>query len=104
MKSCEISFGHAALHSYWFVQLPKPRPSIVLTIARTRLSRSGWPWGSRPRWETFAATKSIALEFLQAATHAPHPMHCAASMARSATSFGTGTELASGADPVRDVM
>ena len=36
----------------------------------------GWPCGSRPRCETFAATNSIALEFLQAATHAPQPMHC----------------------------
>ena len=25
-----------------------------------------------PSWDTFAATKSIALAFLQAATHAPH--------------------------------
>src|ERR1039457_7094561 len=47
---------------------------------------------------------AVALAFLHAATHAPHPMHWAASMASSATSFGTGTELASGAEPVRAVM
>ena len=38
----------------------------------------------------FAAAKSIADAFGQAATHAPHPMHAAASMARSAWCFGIG--------------
>ncbi len=38
--------------------------------------------------------------FGQAATQAPHPMHAAASNARSALRFWTGTEWASGADPV----
>src|SRR5271166_869164 len=99
MKSWEISLGQAALHSYWFVHPPNPSPSIVLTIASTRLWRSGCPWGRSPRWDTLAATKSIALEFLHAATQAPHPMHWAASIARSATSLGTGAELASGAEP-----
>jgi hypothetical protein len=33
------------------------------------------PCGSSARWETFAATKSIAAAFGQAATHAPQPMH-----------------------------
>ena len=51
-----------------------------------------------------AATKSMALEFLQAATQAPQPMHAAASIARSASAFGTGIELASGAAPVRTLM
>ncbi len=41
MKSWLMSFGHAALHSYWLVQLPKTRSSAVLTIASTRRSRSG---------------------------------------------------------------
>jgi len=54
--------------------------------------------------ETFAATKSIALAFLQAATQAPQPMHCAASMARSASSLGTGIALASGTPPVEVEM
>ncbi len=57
-----------------------------------------------PRCEILAATKSIADEFGQAATHAPHPMHAAASIDRSASAFPIGNELASGADPVRAVM
>ena len=44
--------------------------------------------------------KSAAEAFLQAATQAPQPMHCAASIAVSATSLATGMALASGADPV----
>src|SRR6266478_7390900 len=40
----------------------------------------------------------------QAATQAPHPMHAAASIARSASRLGTRSELASGALPVRAVM
>ena len=48
-----------------------------------------------------SATNNIAEAFLQAATQAPQPMHCAASMARSAAGFGTGKALASGALPVR---
>ena len=44
--------------------------------------------------------KSIAEAFGQAATQAPQPMHAAASKARSALRFSTGTEWASGAEPV----
>src|SRR3989338_6517274 len=36
----------------------------------------------------------------QAATHAPQPIHCAASKAKSEFFLGTRTEWASGADPV----
>ena len=46
--------------------------------------------------------KSMAEAFGQAATHAPQPMHAAASIARSAFSFGIGIALASGAPPVVD--
>ena len=38
--------------------------------------------------------------FGQAATHAPQPMHAAASIARSASAFPTGIALPSGAPPV----
>src|SRR3989454_612008 len=84
MKSIEISLGHAAMHSPWLVHAPNPSASICATMFTTRLERSGWPWGRRPRCEAFAATNSIAEALGQAATHAPHPMHAAASIARSA--------------------
>ena len=71
------------------------------TIFRTRLLRSGCPWGKKARCETFAAVKSMADAFGQAAAQAPQPMQAAASMARSAWGFGTGIEFASGADPAR---
>ncbi len=83
---------------------PKPSASIVSTIAVTRRSFSGWPCGNRLRWETLAETNNMAEAFLQAATHAPQPMQAAASIASSAASFGTGTALASGADPVGAVI
>jgi len=51
-----------------------------------------------------AATKRLADAFGQAATHAPQPMHAAASIARSASALGTGSVLASAALPVRAVM
>ena len=70
----------------------------------TRVARSGWPWGRSPRCDTLAATNSIAEALGQAATQAPHPMHAAASIARSASRFGTSVEFASGALPVRAVM
>ena len=65
-----ISAGQTAEHSYWLVQLPKPSESIARTMLKVRLSRSALPCGNRLRWETFAATKSIALAFLQEATQA----------------------------------
>ena len=70
--------------------------SICWTMFNTRRCFSGWPWGNTLRWVTFAATNSMADAFGHAATHAPHPMHCAASMAQSALSFGTGVACASG--------
>ena len=48
-----------------------------------------------------APVKSMAEAFGQAATQAPQPMQAAASMASSASGFGTGMALASGALPVR---
>ena len=54
--------------------------------------------------ESFAAMNSIAEPFGHAATHAPQPMHAAASIARSACSFGTVTSFASGAEPLFAVM
>ena len=48
-----------------------------------------------------APTKSTADPFGHAATQAPQPMHSAASMASSASSFGTRIPLDSGALPVR---
>ena len=47
---------------------------------------------------------SIAEPFGHAATQAPQPMQAAASNAASASSFGTGIELASGAVPVGALM
>ena len=63
-------------------------------------SRSGWPCGSNPRCAIFAPVNSAAEAFGHAATHAPQPMQAAASMARSASSFGTRIALPSGALPV----
>src|SRR5206468_3596493 len=82
--------------------LPKPSASITCTIFRTRVTRSGFPWGIRDRCETFAAVKSMADAFGHAAAHAPQPMHAAASMERSASCFGIGIEFASGAEPARE--
>ena len=73
-------------------------------MPRTRRSASGLPWGRSPRWVTLALTKSMAEPFGQAAAQAPQPMQAAASMALSAMVFEIGTELASGADPLRSLM
>src|SRR5207253_1557631 len=53
------------------------------------------------RWETLAAVNNIAEAFGHAAAQAPHPMHAAASIERSASCFGIGIEFASGAEPAR---
>ena len=45
--------------------------------------------------ETLAATNSIAEEFLQVATQAPHPIQAAASKAKSAFILGIGNAFAS---------
>ena len=68
-------------------------------MATTRAVRSGWPCGSSERWVTFAEVKSAADAFLQAATHAPHPMHAAESIALSDAVFGTRIALPSCAPP-----
>ena len=99
MKSIEISLGHAAWHSPWFVQLPK-NSSMVSTMFSVRLHRSAWPWGNRFRCWILAAVNRLAALFGHAATHAPQPMQAAASIAASAASFGTGVMFASGAEPV----
>src|SRR5688572_22749693 len=103
MLSIEISFGHAASHSPWFVHDPK-YSSIFSTIASARLYRSAWPCGSRLRCEIFAAVNRFAAPLGHAATQAPQPMHSAASIAASATGLGIGIRLASGAPPVGAVM
>src|SRR5262249_43811471 len=74
--------------------------SICATIFNTRRSSSTLPCGRRLRCETLAPTYNIAEAFLHAATHAPQPMHEAASKARSASCFGIGIALPSGAPPV----
>ena len=48
--------------------------------------------------------KSMAAAFGHAATHAPHPMHAAASNAVSAASLGTRMAAASGPLPVGALM
>ena len=103
MKSMLISLGQAASHSRWLVQEPK-YSSITSTIASVRRERSGWPWGNRFRWASLAAVKSWPAPFGHAATQAPQPMQAAASIARSAFSFGTAIRFASGAEPVGAVM
>src|SRR6056297_129755 len=103
MLSIEISFGHAAWHSPWLVHDPK-YSSILSTIASARLKRSAWPCGSRLRWASLAEVNKLAAPFGHAATHAPQPMHAAASIDASATGFGIGIRLASGAPPVGAVM
>ena len=80
-----------------------PHPSLA-TICSTRRVAFRLPCGSKARCETFAEVNNIADAFGHAATHAPQPMHAAASIARSASCFGTGIEFASGADPVRAEM
>src|SRR5499427_9960225 len=99
MFEMEISFGQTASHSPSFEQLPNPSLSACAIIAVTRVTRSGCPCGSSASCEIFALMKRCAEAFLQAATHAPQPMHAAESIAVSATSFGMSTVLPSGAPP-----
>ena len=47
-----------------------------------------------------AATNSMAEAFLQAATHAPHPIHDAASIASFEIEVGRAISFASGIPPV----
>src|SRR5687768_6071328 len=94
-----ISFGHTASHSPSFEQLPNPSASWRSTILTTRVWRSTSPCGSRPRWLTFADVNSAADAFLHAATHAPHPMQAAESIAFSATALGMRIAFPSGGPP-----
>ena len=59
-----------------------------------RLLASTLPCGNNASCETFAATNSIAEEFLHVATQAPHPIHAAASIASSASGFAIGMAFA----------
>src|SRR5690606_36131819 len=95
MFSREIPFGHSTSQAPVLVQLPKPSASIWCTIFSTRSAASTFPCGSSANCETFADTKSMADAFLQLATQAPHPIHTAASNARSAACLGIGMVLAS---------
>ena len=51
--------------------------SICAVMSRTRLPRSGCPWGSKARWRTLALVNNAAAALGQAATQAPHPMQAA---------------------------
>ncbi len=62
------------------------------------------PCGKSARCAILAEVNSAAEAFGQAATQAPQPMQAAASKAESASGLGTGSELASGAVPVRTEM
>src|SRR5437763_114823 len=104
MVSMLISLGHTAAHSPMLVHEPNPSASIWPTTLSTRVSRSGWPWGSTLRWLTLAAVNNMAEALGQAATHAPQPMHAAASMELSATSLPMRMALASWAAPVGALM
>ena len=99
-----ISFGHSAEQAPVFVHEPKPSSSIVATMLVTLFFLSTFPWGSIERCETLAEVKSIAEEFLQAATHAPHPIQADDRKASSASSFFTGNVFASHAPPVSTDM
>ena len=96
----EILLGHSISQAPVLVQLPKPSSSILATIAFARRAASTFPCGNKASWDTLAATKSIAEEFLQVAAQAPQPMQAAASIASSALSLEIGIALASGTPPV----
>src|SRR5690554_5614680 len=97
---CLIPLGHSAEQASVLVQFPNPSKSICATIFSTLSFRSTFPWGSIASWATLADTKSIAEEFLQAATQAPQAMHVAESKASSAMVLGIGITFASGTPPV----
>ena len=78
MFDIEISLGQVASQAPVLVQDPNPSLSICATIFNTRDFLSGAPCGNNAKWETLALRNNIAELFLQAATHAPHPIHIAA--------------------------
>src|SRR6187402_1705530 len=104
MFSSWMPFGQTASHSPMFVQLPKPSSLAWATMFNAREWRSGWPWGSRPRWLILAPVNSDALALGQAATQAPQPMHAAADMAISDSGLGTRIALPSVVLPVGTLM
>ena len=75
-----------------FVQLPNPCSSITCTIFNTRRSRSGRP-AAKMISANFRSRKKHRRPVRHAAAHAPHPMHAAASIARSASCLGTRLNL-----------
>ena len=103
--------GQAALQAAFSIDWcsePKPRPSIRLHHRQHAAGRvqpapcgssgpGGRPWPRRRRAYRASVLASRRRRRLQ-------PMHCAASIARSATPFGTGAAFASGAEPARAVM
>ena len=95
MFSNEIPFGHSISHAPVFVQFPKPSSSIWRTMFKTRCVASTLPCGNKAYCDTLAPTNNIAEPFLQVATQAPQPIQAAASNALSASTLGTGIELAS---------
>lgn len=100
MLIMEMLLGHSASQAPVFVHPPKPSSSILEIIFFARFFASTLPCGSFARCETFADTNSIAEEFLQAATQAPQPIHAAASIASSASSYEIGMAFPSGTPPV----
>ena len=95
----DTPLGHSASQAPVFVQLPNPNSSILANIDFARRAASTFPCGNSANWLTFADTNSIADPFLHAATHAPHPIHDAASIAKSASRFGMVIEFATCAPP-----
>ena len=95
-----IAFGQASWHAPMLLQPPNPSASAWLTMAMARAWRSGWPCGNRPRWAILAAVNRAADPFGQAAAHAPHPTHAAASIDASASDLGIAIVFASTALPV----
>ena len=96
MCSIEMLFGHSDSQAPVLVQFPNPSSSILATMAFARRAASIFPCGRRANWETLAATKSIAEEFLQVAAQAPQPIQAAASIASSAAGLAIGIAFPSG--------
>ena len=87
---------------------PVVRDLVVDRSAFDRIIQAGGyitaPTGSAPEARAILVPKEAADTAFDAATHAPQPMHAAASNAVSAASFPTRIALASGALPVGALM
>ena len=79
-------------------------PAVPFTIEPSRVAAFRTLFGIDEGVPPTFVTVAEFAAFLQAAAHAPQPMHAAASNAASATSFGTGVMFASGAAPVLTLM